>query len=303
LVITTSLYVGVAVVLTGMVNSSTVNTLSPLASAFKVYPHFRWAVIIIAVGSLTTLTASVLASLFGQPRIFFQMAVDGLLFKPFGWVNKRGVIYVSTIVTLIVAGTLALFYDLDKLSHMISAGTLLAYATVCAGVILLRYKPVNDLMHDKSVSPLLDSASLNDNTARGADGESYFQFANGYTRFVRHYLWVFLAVYLVSSGVIGLALKLFWYISFVIACGIINVFIYVSIQIIRPTDIPKTFKCPLVPLVPLGGLLINTLLFASLDAPAIYRVLAWSGVGGIIYLFYGVRNSKLNKTALPKVDS
>lgn len=36
----------------------------------------KWAVIVIAIGSVSTMTATTLCSLIGQPRIFFQMAKD-----------------------------------------------------------------------------------------------------------------------------------------------------------------------------------------------------------------------------------
>ena len=37
------------------------------------------------------MTATMLVSLLGQPRIFYQMALDGLLFKVFSKTNKNGV--------------------------------------------------------------------------------------------------------------------------------------------------------------------------------------------------------------------
>jgi len=72
------------------------------------------------------------------------------------------------------------------------------------------------------------------------------------------------------------------------------------VLILRPTNLPKTFSCPLVPLVPMLGILVNTLLFTSLPQEAIYRVLVWSGLGFLIYFFYGVSHSKLNAPNAPK---
>jgi len=284
LAITTVLYIGVAVVLTGLVTSTTVNTESPLASAFQVH-HLRWAVIIIAIGSLTTLTANVLASLYGQPRIFFQMAVDGLFFKPFSWLNSRGVITVGTLVTFFISSVLALLYDLVSLSHMISAGTLLAYGTVCIGVVLLRYDTPKQDGYEEQVGLLV--------TPEG--GSTYFSFTNGYGNFVSHYLPLYMVVYVICSVMIGLSIQLNWNISVIAIFGGIGFLIYLSIQLLRPTSLPKTFKVPLVPLVPLCGILINVLLFTALPLEALERVAVWSVVGAIIYMFYGVQNSKLNE--------
>jgi len=55
-----------------------------------------------------------------------------------------------------------------------------------------------------------------------------------------------------------------------------------------------TFKCPLVPLVPCLGMLINIWVILSLPFDAIIRVLVWSFIGILIYMFYGIRNSRLN---------
>lgn len=60
--------------------------------------------------------------------------------KPFSWKNEKHVITFGTLITVIISGTLALFFNIDALSHMISTGTLMSYSTVCLGVILLRYR-------------------------------------------------------------------------------------------------------------------------------------------------------------------
>lgn len=61
----------------------------------------------------------------------------------FSTVTKRGVPIYGTLVTASLAGVLALFFNLDALSNMISAGTLLAYGTVAAGIIVMRYSPAS----------------------------------------------------------------------------------------------------------------------------------------------------------------
>jgi len=68
-------------------------------------------------------------------------------------------------------------------------------------------------------------------------------------------------------------------------------FIYLCTQ--KTVDMPKTFKCPLVPLVPCVGMLINIYLIATLPIDAIYRVLIWTAIGLAIYFGYGIRHSVL----------
>lgn len=69
----------------------------------------------------------------------------------------------------------------------------------------------------------------------------------------------------------------------------------------RPTDNPVTFTVPLTPLVPMLGVMVNVTLITALNAGAIIRVLIWSAAGVVIYLFYGVQHSALNKTSNGKL--
>lgn len=48
---------------------------------------------VVGFGAVTTLTATTLCSLLGQPRIYYQMAQDGLLFEPFGKVSAVSEIF------------------------------------------------------------------------------------------------------------------------------------------------------------------------------------------------------------------
>lgn len=69
----TLLYVVVSIVMTGMVPYHSIDKQSPLSSAFNTVGA-RWAAIVVAFGSITTLTATTLCSLFGQPRVYFRWA-------------------------------------------------------------------------------------------------------------------------------------------------------------------------------------------------------------------------------------
>jgi len=140
LVITTVMYIGVSFVVNGMVPFWRVDRSAPIAAAFSTR-GVTWAAILVSVGSMTSLTATTLVSLLGQPRIFYQMARDGLLFPQFAYLsNKRQIPLFGTIVTAIFATALALFFDINSLTNMISFGTLLAFSTVCGGIVLLRFK-------------------------------------------------------------------------------------------------------------------------------------------------------------------
>lgn len=64
---------------------------------------------------------------------------------------------------------------------------------------------------------------------------------------------------------------------------------------IKSPDLKRAFKTPLVPLVPVLGIIVCVYLMTSLPIEAWYRLAAWLGLGLLIYFVYGRKNSKINK--------
>lgn len=140
LVVCTLLYIIVAAVLTGMMPYSQLGTAKPVATALEAYPALGWLKFAVEIGAVAGLTSVILVMLMGQPRIFFAMSRDGLLPKFFGAVHpKHQTPHKATIVVAIVAAILAAFFPLGVLGDLVSMGTLLAFATVCIGVWVLRH--------------------------------------------------------------------------------------------------------------------------------------------------------------------
>jgi APA family basic amino acid/polyamine antiporter len=163
LVICTVLYIGVAGVLTGMEPYYKIDEKAAVASAFarladggnadtvgakdamsdepKSGSGFaRLAAGVISIGALAGMTSVLVATFLGQSRIFLVMARDGLLpGRVFGAVHPRyRTPHVSTAITggaMAIAGALA---PPDVLGDMVSIGTLMAFAIVCAAVLFLR---------------------------------------------------------------------------------------------------------------------------------------------------------------------
>ena len=98
-----------------MVPYKLINNNAPLSEAF-IYVGLGWAAKAVAIGSITTLTSTTLTSLMGQPRIFYQMAQDGLLFKIFAKVSSRQIPVFGTIITGVLAALLAFLFNLDILT-------------------------------------------------------------------------------------------------------------------------------------------------------------------------------------------
>ncbi|HEU0306189.1 MAG TPA: amino acid permease [Lysobacter sp.] len=139
LVVCTILYIIVAAVLTGMVPYSDLGTAKPVATALENYPALGWLKFAVEIGAVAGLTSVILVMLMGQPRIFFAMSRDGLMPTFFGAVHpKHQTPHKATVVVAIVAAVLAAFFPLGVLGDLVSMGTLLAFATVCIGVLILR---------------------------------------------------------------------------------------------------------------------------------------------------------------------
>ena len=140
LAVCTVLYVLVALVLTGIVKYDNLLVPDPMAVGVDTAgPGLFWLRPIIKLGAVAGLSSVILVMLMGQPRVFYAMAKDGLLPKVFAAVHPRfRTPHVTTILTGSVAAVFAGFFPIGILGEMVSIGTLLAFAIVCAGVIILR---------------------------------------------------------------------------------------------------------------------------------------------------------------------
>lgn len=145
LVICTLLYIGVSAVLTGMEPYHEIKKEAAVAAAFarradagSEFP--RVAAGVISIGALAGMTSVMLATFLGQARIFLAMARDGLLpERVFGAVHPRyRTPHVSTMLTGGVTAVVAAFVPPVVLENLICIGTLMAFAVVCAAVMVLR---------------------------------------------------------------------------------------------------------------------------------------------------------------------
>ncbi|MEA4919055.1 amino acid permease [Proteiniphilum sp.] len=84
-----------------------------------------------------------------------------------------------------------------------------------------------------------------------------------------------------------------------VSIGTLLAFIIVSIGIIilrkKEPDMPRAFKTPWVPFVPILGALCCLALMASLPLDAWIRLIGWMAIGMIVYFLYGRRHSHARK--------
>jgi basic amino acid/polyamine antiporter, APA family len=141
LIVCTTLYILVALILTGMVNYRDIDITAPIAAAFGTQ-GLGYAVFIISLAAIAGLTSVLIVMLLGQSRVFFAISKDGLLpKKTFGEVHPtfrtpwKANILIGFVVSMVSA-----FTPIDSISKMVNIGTLLAFVMVCIAVWVMRKK-------------------------------------------------------------------------------------------------------------------------------------------------------------------
>jgi APA family basic amino acid/polyamine antiporter len=204
LLICTLLYIAVAGILTGMVPYKQLNNASPVAHAM-IQVGLNWAATIISIGALAGLTTVLLVLIFGQSRIFFSMARDGLLPKVFSGVHPAfRTPYRSTLIVGVFVALLGAFTPIDVLAQLTNIGTLAAFVLVSLAVWRLRY---------------------------------------------------------------------------------------------TQPDLPRGFRVPWVPVIPILSALASLFLIVSLPGITIVRFVVWLAVGLIVYFAYSRHHSELQRRA------
>ncbi len=143
LIVCTVLYVGVALVLLGMMKYTTfisgAAAEAPVAYALKTLganPTFQ---AVIVIGALMGMLSSLLVFQYGQTRIWFAMSRDGLLPQLFSAVHKRfKTPHWSTWIAGLAVGIPAGLVDIGDAADLSNIGTLFAFVLVSLGVIFLR---------------------------------------------------------------------------------------------------------------------------------------------------------------------
>jgi APA family basic amino acid/polyamine antiporter len=126
-----------AVAYTGFANSP-----EPLALILREIGA-PWAARVLGASAVIALPTVILAFFYGQSRIFFTVARDGLLPSPLARVSRRGTPVRITIFTAIVTSVFAGLIPLTAIAALANAGTLAAFVAVCAAMLTLRKREPN----------------------------------------------------------------------------------------------------------------------------------------------------------------
>jgi APA family basic amino acid/polyamine antiporter len=107
----------------------------------------------------------------------------------------------------------------------------------------------------------------------------------------------FVAIFasLIPIGILGELVSIGTLLAFVIVCA------GVWLLRRRRPDLPRPFKTPLVPLVPILGMLISLLLMVALPIDTWIRLIIWLVIGLAIYFGYGRHHSRVSRAA-PRLE-
>lgn len=259
-----ALYVGVCLVVTGMVPYQDLAGDAPLAQAFS-ERGLPYITALISVGAVAGLTTTVLVGLYVQSRLYLGLGRDGLLPSLFAKIHpSHHTPVMAQIWCGLIAGILATFYDVSHLSHILSVGTLSGYSVVCSCVIMLR------VMQDDLAEGKLEKRILR----RSQEAVSCV-----------------LGVVLCGFAV-GLFFRFSVHYAFMIAGLVVGILMAVPLYTRQVYKHPTGFLCPGFPTVPLLGLLLNMFLFAQLHWEAWVRFVVLGALSVVFYAFYGQFHAK-----------
>jgi APA family basic amino acid/polyamine antiporter len=139
MVVCTIIYMLVAIAAVGALPfQQLANSPEPLALVLRSLGEPR-AAYLIALAAVVALPSVILVMMYGQSRIFFVMARDGLLPRGLAKVSPRtGAPTLITLITGISIAAVAGFFRLDEIAELANAGTLVAFISVGACLMVLR---------------------------------------------------------------------------------------------------------------------------------------------------------------------
>ncbi|XP_074580701.1 cationic amino acid transporter 9, chloroplastic [Curcuma longa] len=257
LLVCAMLYVGVCLVITGMVPYKILGEEAPLAEAFTA-KGLKFVTVLISIGAVAGLTTTLLVGLYVQSRLYLGLARDGLLPAIFSKVHLvRHTPIHSQVWVGIVASIMAGLFNVRQLSHILSVGTLTGYSVVSACVITLRWKDtVTNQVSQKCIT------SRSEGT-------------------------ICLVAIAFCGFIAGLCYRFNASIILMIFAIIIAILGASALQFRQDYADPPGFSCPAVPVIPIVSVFFNMFLFAQLHEEAWYRFIIVSLIAIVMYASYG----------------
>ncbi|GBG76930.1 hypothetical protein CBR_g23144 [Chara braunii] len=272
-----ALYIGVCLVLTGMVRYDQLDKAAPIASAF-VQRGAGFITGFIYIGAIIGLTTTLLIGMYAQSRLYLGIGRDGLLPKFFAILSReRKIPVIAQIWVGVVSGVMALLFDIGRLSRLLSVGVLLSYGTVCCCVVVMRIcvdvKP--HLMTSLRVCPDMQTYISSCGGASNKNQEKWWEAVACMTAIA------------VCAFLTGLCTRYSAPLPAYMACVVAIVLSSVPLITRQAYCVPSTFACPMVPILPLLGMSVNVYLLAQLHVHAWVRLVTVVLLAVAVYMFYG----------------
>jgi len=280
LIACTILYMMIALVLTGIVDFRELGVPAPIALAVD-RMGTDWFSILIKVGAVAGLSSVMLILTYGQTRVFYAMARDGLLPQFFAKLHdKFRTPWIGTIVLGIIIAVAAAFLPIEILGDLVSLGTATAFGIVCLSVMYLR------------------------TSQAGLERPFRIPLGGG---FVSQPVMVIVAAIVVFAflGFFRFLLQSTWTNTGAIIAGVVLLTLLVMAVVKKG---PKVWIGP-VPVLGIffalimTGPLIEDIIVKATSGDPIPAILlgGYFSLGALIYIGYGYRNSRLGH-GLPQID-
>jgi basic amino acid/polyamine antiporter, APA family len=255
LAIVAVIYVSATLVLTGMVNYAAIDVDAPFSAAFNAV-HRPIIAKLVGLGTATGMMNTTLVSLAAQPRIFVSMGRDGLLPRFIASSMRE-----TTVRCGIVVSLFALAVPTEMLADVVSGGTLLAFLATNVALMSNRIR-------------LQPGQGVGWTTALAG---GCVVWGVGYRLYTMHVLPA-LVVILLSVPAVVLP-----------AAAVLRL----DMRGGAPFEAnPPVFLCPLVPALPIAGVITTTFLMTQLPGPSLAALAGWLCVSSVIYVCYSLHNSK-----------
>lgn len=132
------LYMGVAIVLTGMVKYTKLDVANPVSYALQLV-HQNWLAELLSIGALVGMFTMMVAMIYSSSRLIYAIGRDGLLPAFLGKLDKKSHSpQVALWVVAVIIAAMGGLVSLDQLTSLVNIGTLFAFTLVSFGIIPLR---------------------------------------------------------------------------------------------------------------------------------------------------------------------
>ncbi|WP_283584473.1 APC family permease [Limosilactobacillus urinaemulieris] len=136
--IVTLLYMGVAVVLTGMVKYTRLDVANPVSYALQLV-HQDWLAELLSIGALVGMFTMMVAMIYSSSRLIYAIGRDGLLPAFLGKLDQKSHSpQIALWIVAVIIATMGGLVSLDQLTSLVNIGTLFAFTLVSFGIIPLR---------------------------------------------------------------------------------------------------------------------------------------------------------------------